>query len=215
MYRYVRVESNVDRQDWLRTRQNVYLDAGLITVDDLVHGVYQDSFDERCHHILACEQDGEPAGSARLIVRDGDSAPLHLEGHFPMHIEPNSAEISGFTVVSAHRQTKVLAGLARALFEVAREEQITWLYAEVEPPFLKLIQRIGFPFEAVTEQKWIYNAWNFVIRLSVPGFVSLVDEMVVRGQGNVLSQLFAHPFEFQLRRDVDEAVVLSLDGEVA
>jgi hypothetical protein len=71
------------------------------------------SFDERCHHILACEQDGEPAGSARLIVRDGDAAPLHLEGHFAMDIELNSAEISGFTVVSAHRQTKVLAGLAR------------------------------------------------------------------------------------------------------
>jgi N-acyl-L-homoserine lactone synthetase len=211
MYRYVRVESDVDRQDWLRTRQNVYLDAGLITDDDLVDGVYQDSFDERCHHILACGQDGEPAGSARLIVRDGDAAPLHLEGHFAMDVELNSAEISGFTVVSAHRQTKVLAGLARAVFEVAREEQIIWLYAVVEPSFLRMVQRLGFPFEAVTEQKWVYNTWNFVVRISVPGFVSLVDEMAAAGQMSTISQ----PFEFQLRRDFDEAAVLSLDGEVA
>jgi len=205
------VETDVDRQDWLRTRQNVYLDAGLITVDDLVGGVYQDSFDERCHHILACEQDGEPAGSARVIVRDGAAAPLHLEGHFAMEIEPNSAEISGFTVVSAHRQTKVLAGLARAVFEVAREEQIIWLYAVVEPSFLRLLQRIGFPFEPVTEQKWVYNTWNFVVRISVPGFITMVDEMDAAGQMTPISQ----PFEFQLRRDVDEAAVLSLDGEVA
>lgn len=214
MYRYVRVESDADRQDWLRTRQNVYLHAGLITGDDLKDGVYQDSFDKRCHHILACEQDGEPAGSARLIVRDGDTAPLHLEGHFAMDVEPNSAEISGFTVISVHRQTQVLAGLARALYEVAREQEILWLYAVVEPPFLKLIQRIGFPFEAVTDQKWVYHAWNFVIRISVPGFVSLVDEMVAAGRTTPISQ----PFEFQLRRDIneaDEAVVLSDVGEVA
>ena len=39
MYRYVRAESDLDRQDWLRTEQNVYLSSGLITPDDLVDGV--------------------------------------------------------------------------------------------------------------------------------------------------------------------------------
>lgn len=98
-----------------------------------------------------------------------------------------------------------------ALFEVAREDQITWLYAVVEPSFLRLLQRIGFPFEAVTEQKWVYNTWNFVIRISVPAFVSMVDEMAAAGEMTPISQ----PFEFQLRRDFDETVVLSFDGEVA
>ena len=104
MYRYVRVDNDLDRQDWLRTRQNVYLGSGLINPDDLTDGVYQDAFDARCHHLLACDQDGEPVGSARLIVRDGDASPLHLEGHFAMDIESSSAEISGLTVVPGTEQ---------------------------------------------------------------------------------------------------------------
>jgi Acetyltransferase (GNAT) domain len=157
MYRYVRVDSDLDRQDWLRTRQSVYLGSGVITPDDLTDGVYQDTFDARCHHLLACDQDGEPVGSARLIVRNGDAAPLHLEGHFAVDIEPSSAEISGFTIVPGHRASELLAGLFRAVYELGREQQVTWLYAVVEPPFLRAIQRAGFPFKAVTEPKWIYN----------------------------------------------------------
>ena len=42
MYRYVRVKSERDRQDWLMTRQNMYLGAGVITDDDLMEGVYED-----------------------------------------------------------------------------------------------------------------------------------------------------------------------------
>ena len=210
MYRYVRVENDVDRQDWLRTRQNVYLGSGLITTDDLVNGVYQDSFDERCHHLLACDQDGEPTGSARLIVRDGDTAPLHLEGHFTMDIESSSAEISGLTVVPGHRTSDVMTGLFRAVYELAREQRITWLYAVVEPPFLKAIQRAGFPFDAVTPQKWIYNTWNFVIRTSLSDFIALVDGMAAAGQMSPVSK----PFAFQTRRPLGTALVLSDDVEV-
>lgn len=211
MYRYVRVDSDVDRQDWFRTRQNVYLGSGLITPEDLTDGVYQDAFDARCHHVLACDQDGEPVGSVRLIVRDGDAAPLHLEGHFAMDIEPSSAEISGLTVVPGHRTSEVFSGLCRALYELTREHRIIWLYAEVEPPFLKAIQVAGFPFEAVTDKRWIYNAWNFVIRLSLPGFVALADEMDAGGQMSPIST----PFAFQTRRALDSVAVPSDDVEVA
>ena len=210
MYRYVRVDNDLDRQDWLRTRQNVYLGSGLINPDDLTDGLYQDAFDARCHHLLACDQDGEPVGSARLIVRDGDAAPLHLEGHFAMDIESSSAEISGLTVVPGHRASEVLTGLFRALYELTRGQAITWLYAVVEPPFLKAIQQAGFPFEAVTEQKWIYNTWNFVIRLSLPGFVALADEMAAAGETSPVSK----PFAFQTRRPLSAVPVLSHDVEV-
>ena len=210
MYRYVRVDSDLDRQDWLRTRQSVYLGSGLITPDDLTDGVYQDAFDARCHHLLACDQDGEPVGSARLIVRDGDAAPLHLEGHFAMDIEPNSAEISGFTIVPGHRASELLAGLFRAVYELCREQQVTWLYAEVEPPFLTAIQQAGFPFEAVTEPKWIYNNWNFVIRGALSDFISLVDEMAAAGQVSPVST----PFAFQTRRPLGAVAVLSDDVAV-
>ena len=210
MYRYVRVDSDLDRQDWLRTRQSVYLGAGLITPDDLTDGLYQDAFDARCHHLLACDQDGEPVGSARLIVRDGDAAPLHLEGHFAMDIEPNSAEISGFTIVPGHRASELLTGLFRAVYELGREQQVTWLYAEVEPPFLRAIQEAGFPFEAVTEQKWIYNAWNFVIRVSLSDFIALVDGMAAAGRTSPVST----PFAFQTRRTRGAVAVLSDDVAV-
>jgi len=210
MYRYVRVDSDLDRQDWLRTRQSVYLGAGLITPDDLTDGLYQDAFDAHCHHLLACDQDGEPVGSARLIVRDGDAAPLHLEGHFAMDIEPNSAEISGFTIVPGHRASELLTGLFRAVYELGREQQVTWLYAEVEPPFLRAIQEAGFPFEAVTEQKWIYNAWNFVIRVSLSDFIALVDGMAAAGRTSPVST----PFAFQTRRTRGAVAVLSDDVAV-
>jgi N-acyl-L-homoserine lactone synthetase len=210
MYRYVRVDSDLDRQDWLRTRQSVYLGSGLITPDDLTNGVYQDAFDARCHHLLACDQDGEPVGSVRLIVRDGDAAPLHLEGYFAMDVESSSAEISGLTVVPGHRASEVLAGLFRALYELTRGQGITWLYAVVEPPFLKAIHAAGFPFEAVTEQKWIYNTWNFVIRLSLPGFVTLADELAAAGRTSPVSK----PFAFQTRRPPGAVAVLSDDVAV-
>ena len=196
MYRYVRVDSDLDRQDWLRTRQNVYLGSGLITPGDLTDGVYQDAFDARCHHLLACDQEGEPVGSARLIVRDGDAGPLHLEGHFAMDIGPSSAEISGLTVVPGHRTSEVLTGLFRAVYELGREHRITWLYAVVEPPFLRAIQAAGFPFEAVTEPKWIYNTWNFVIRTSLSDFIALVTELAAAGRTSPVSK----PFAFQTRR---------------
>jgi N-acyl-L-homoserine lactone synthetase len=210
MYRYVRVDSDLDRQDWLRTRQSVYLGSGLITPDDLTDGVYQDAFDARCHHLLVCDQDGEPVGSARLIVRDGDAAPLHLEGHFAMDIESSSAEISGLTVVPGHRASEVLTGLFRAVYELGREQRITWLYAVVEPPFLRAIQAAGFPFEAVTEQKWIYNTWNFVIRVSLSDFISFVDEMAAAGQVSPVSK----PFAFQTRQPLGAVAVLSDDVAV-
>ena len=210
MYRYVRVDSDLDRQDWLRTRQDVYLGSGLINPDDLTDGLYQDAFDARCHHLLACDQDGEPVGSVRLIVRDGDAAPLHLEGHFAMDIEPSSAEISGFTIVPGHRASELLAGLFRAVYELGREQQVTWLYAEVEPPFLRAIQRAGFPFEAVTEPKWIYNTWNFVIRGSLSDFIVLADGMAAAGQVSAVST----PFAFQTRRPLGAVAVLSDDVAV-
>jgi N-acyl-L-homoserine lactone synthetase len=210
MYRYVRVDSDLDRQDWLRTRQNVYLGSGLITSDDLRDGLYQDTFDARCHHLLACDQDGEAVGSARLIVRDGDAAPLHLEGHFAMDIEASSAEISGLTVVPGHRTSEVMTGLFRAVYELGREQRITWLYAVVEPPFLKAIQQAGYPFEAVTEPKWIYNTWNFVIRTSLSDFIALVTELAAEGRMSPVSK----PFAFQTRRPLGGVAVLSDDVAV-
>jgi len=177
------------------TRQNVYLDAGLITTDDLLDGVYQDSFDARCHHVLARGRDGEPVGYARLIVRDR-ATPLRLVGQVAVNAEadePRSAEVSGFAVVEGHDNKEVLAGLGLALCELAQEYQITYLYAEVEPPFLKALQESGVPFEEVTPQKWIHNAWNFVIRVQFPEFVALVDEMAQAGQLSPFLQPFAFP----------------------
>lgn len=210
MYRYVRVDSDLDRQDWLRTRQDVYLSSGLITLDDLTDGLYQDAFDARCHHLLACDQEGKPVGTARLIVREGNAAPLHLEGHFAMDIEASSAEISGLTVVPGHRASEVMTGLFRAVYELGREQHITWLYAVVEPPFLKAIQQAGYPFEAPTEPKWVYNTWNFVIRASLSDFIALVTELAAVGRMSPVSK----PFAFQTRRPLGEVAVLSDDVEV-
>jgi hypothetical protein len=74
--------------------------------------------------------------------------------HVPLAVRPSGPVIPG------HRTSEVFAGLCRALYELTRGQGISWLYAEVEPPFLKAIQQAGFPFEAVTEPKWIYNAAN-------------------------------------------------------
>jgi hypothetical protein len=39
-----------------------------------IKGFFHDPFDARRNHILVCEQDGEPAVSARLIVSAGDAS---------------------------------------------------------------------------------------------------------------------------------------------
>jgi len=170
-YRITRVQSEEELRTWRLVRQNVYLEEGLFTADDLGEAIYADRYDEYSEHFLAWDPNGVPVATARLIFGAHEhDRPLQIEGAFDVSPLPNSAEISGFAVVREHRAGLAQVGLMRALFERLRELDIDHSYAEVEPWFFKALTRFGYPVTRISDSKFVFNAENFVIYMRLEDF---------------------------------------------
>lgn len=196
VYKLRVVSSDEDVARFLRVRRDGYLATGLITGDDLVDGVYRDRYDEHCIHVLA-ESDAGPVGCARLITpTEGHS--LQVASHFELDIRPSDAEISGFAVLDPERHPLASLGLMRSMFELARLNAVNFVYAEVEPWFFRYLCDLGFPFEQLTESRWLYNAENFAVRLSIPEYARTVAAAVANGTADAIASYFARSFAWSI-----------------
>lgn len=198
MYRIEQVaEGNVPH--WLEVRRDLYLASGLISPIDLDEdGSYCDQYDGYSRHVLVRDAAGRPQGCARLIVRNGPHQPLQVEKQFQVAVEIGSVEVSGFAVSAAASNGLASLGLARAMVELAREEGADHLYAEVEPWFFTSLRRTGFPFKAITDEQWLYNAWNFVAHVRVSAILDVVAASPVATDASAMATYFRRPWTWSI-----------------
>jgi N-acyl-L-homoserine lactone synthetase len=201
VYRVERLSEHESLDTWRRLRSDVYLATGLLAEADLKGSSYTDEYEGHSRHVLVRTTDGQPAACARLIVRQGDDRPLQVERQFGITVPARSAEISGFAVREPWRDGLSALALVRAMVELAVEEGTDDLYAEVEPWFLASLNRAGFPLRAITEERFVFNAWNVVTHVSVSAFLRGIDAALVAGDLSPTTLYFSRPWNWSIGTD--------------
>lgn len=161
--------SHIELTACARLRADVYVwEKKWIPQSRLVEGLEFDEDDARSVHLLASRR-GEPVGTARLILpRAGQ--PLPVEAMLAEQLTSGRAggEVSRLAVARhARGDSAVMMVLVRGLYETAVEHDIDDFYALVEKPFHRHLMWLGFPFRPVGVSRWIYQSWNFPVRLEV------------------------------------------------
>lgn len=198
MYSVERLSAHDSLDTWRSLRSDVYLAAGLLAEADLIGGSYRDEYERQSHHVLVRTTDGQPAGCARLIVRQGDDRPLQVERVFGITVPARSAEISGFAILEAWQDGLSSLALVRAMVELAVEKGTDDVYAEVEPWFLASLNRAGFPLVAITDEKFVFNAWNVVAHVSISAFLSGIDAASDAGDRSPTTLYFSRPWNWSI-----------------
>lgn len=200
-YRITRVQTEEELRTWRLVRQNVYLEEGLFTEEDVDEPVYTDRYDDYSEHFLAWDHAGAPVATARLIFGSEQHArPLQVESAFDVTPEPDSAEISGFAVVREHRAGLAQVGLMRALFERLHELGIEHCYAEVEPWFFKALTRFGYPVTRISESQFVFNAENFVIYMRLEDFWEGARADIAEKKRSIRGTYYSHPWDGTIGR---------------
>jgi N-acyl-L-homoserine lactone synthetase len=209
VFRYRIAEAgSPDFDRWLRLRQDVYLETGLITPGEVdgSTGFYVDEYDEYSTHVIASDGGGTDIACSRLID-GGDHRPLQVTDLFGIKTEPRSSETSGVAAVSGYRKSWASLGLYRAMTEIAAERGHEYGYAIVEPPYLASLRRIGYPFEVISESKDVYGFPNVA---AVFRRGELLESMrTAEGPyASLVYRYFSEPFDWRLTED-DLAVSVS------
>lgn len=199
-YRITRVQSEADLQTWRLVRQEVYLQEGLFTSEDLNGSVHADAYDNYSEHFLAWDANGTPVATARIIFGSQDGRPLQVEETFGVSPLSNSAEISGFAVVREHRAGLAQVGLMRAVFERLRDLRIDHCYAEVEPWFYKALTRFGYPVTRISESRFVFNAENFVIYMLLEDFWEGARIDIAEKKRTLRGTYYSHPWDGTIGR---------------
>jgi len=198
--------SDFDR--WLRLRQDVYRETGLITPGEVdgSTGFYVDQYDEYSTHVIASDDGGTDIACSRLID-GGDHLPLQVTDLFGIETEPRSSETSGVAAVPAYRKSWASLGLYRAMSAIAADRGHEYGYAIVEPPYLASLRRIGYPFEVISESKDVYGFANVA---AVFRRGELLESMrIAEGPyASLAYRYFSKPFDWTLTED-DLAVSVS------
>lgn len=200
MFRYrIAERGSDDLALWRKVRTDLYLEAGLILVDDLDEhtGLYFDVFDEHSVHLLATDDAGVIIGCCRMI--DGNSTRLQVAQQFGLAVPAGSFEVSGTAVYAPFRKTFATLGFYRALFALANEREYEYAYMEVEEPFLAALEALGLPIEVVSETRYVYNSYNLVVLIRMSHVVqSLMEADAVRGGTTTFGRYFGKPFTWSL-----------------
>lgn len=189
---------SADLDRWYRLRTDLYLSSGLIAPDDVeaASGVYRDVYDEYSTFILAADHAGVDIGCCRMI--EGSAGrPLPVQDLFGIEPLPHSYEGSGVAVAPEHRKGLVSLGLYRAMAALADERGYEYAYSIVEPPYLAFLCELGYPYEALSEPRTVFNAPN------VAGVIRRSDTMAAMEAAEgpfaaILLRYYRKPFDWTL-----------------
>ena len=112
----------------------------------------KDEHDQKSETFIAYDSEtNQPIGTARLIINDTESSPLHIVKHPSISNNLNtinSVEISRMAILESARQGNVFIGLIRMLFRHILENfsDFDYIYFTVEERFLKKVNQLGFEF---------------------------------------------------------------------
>ncbi len=117
----------------------------------------KDCYDPFSKHFIAIDDDGDLIGSIRLILSDRlpSSWVLPINNHPSINgldvKRSRCAEISRLVVDKKGRRGDVALGLYRIMYQYSRDHQIDYWYIVVDEVFLKMLQKLGFPFFALAQ----------------------------------------------------------------
>ncbi|MBD3376294.1 GNAT family N-acetyltransferase [candidate division KSB1 bacterium] len=153
-FREARTEN--DFQNIFALRYRIYcLENKWLPANDYPDNLEKDIYDEYSKHFIAESQQQVIIGSIRLILSD------KLEPHqtLPICKHPNikrqslcmaqSAEISRLVVDRKVRWGDVSLGLYRIMYQYTMDNHIHYWYIAVDEYFLHILQKLGFPFQAI------------------------------------------------------------------
>lgn len=168
-----------------RLRYRVYgLEKHFIDPQVYPNGKESDNYDQHSIHYVAVKKiarcEDKILGVLRLVMgsklllvcNQGENLTLPIAAHFELHQPVDigiSAELSRLIVAPEERQltTQILGGLICEAYRGALEYKVNNLYAVLEVPLLKMLRRIGLPFEDAGKENWYYNSLNIPELLQV------------------------------------------------
>lgn len=139
-----------------------------------------DIFDPVSVHFLARTEEGRAIGTVRLIMPSATGFPM--ERSFGMRaIPPQSAtEASRLAVLAKERGTKAAMGLYATAYDYAAAKGMTYIYAVVEKKLLHTLQRVGYPFEELSDPKLYFGGYTLLSRLPVTDQQELASGLQLR-----------------------------------
>jgi len=156
-------------------RYRVYgLEKNFVNPHDYPDGRESDCYDQHSVHLIAIETDhgdGALLGVMRLVlgpkILESNELDLtlpvasHFELNRPLDLE-NSAELSRLIVApeARHLTFQILSGLIRGAYQSTCEYGVNDLYAVLETPLLRMLRRLGLPFEDAGKENWYFNTVN-------------------------------------------------------
>lgn len=153
-FREARTES--DYQNLFALRYRIYcLENRWLPAHNYPDKLEKDIYDNYSKHFIAESQHQEIIGSIRLIL----SNKLEPKQTLPICKHPNiksqsicmahTAEISRLVVDRKVRWGDVSLGLYRIMYQYTMDNHINYWYIAVDEDFLHILQKLGFPFQAI------------------------------------------------------------------
>lgn len=176
-----------------RLRFRVYgLEKGFINPQDYPDGRENDRYDQHSVHLIAIETDhgnGELLGLMRLVLgpkilvarAQDKTLSLPVASHFeldrPVDLD-TAAELSRLIVApeARHLTFQILSGLIRGVYQSACEYKVNDLYAVLEAPLLRMLRRLGLPFEDAGKENWYFNTVNVPELLQVEKTIRILSK---------------------------------------
>lgn len=169
-----RTEDQEELEAIYRLRYEVYcVEKSFLPAENFPDGTEKDELDEHSVHFVAYEDNchKELMGYFRLILPNHHGFPV--ESHFEL-LEPianhdTSVELSRLVVEPSARSIghHILMGLSKQVYLYNREYRVSNCYAVLENPLLRMVQRLGLPFQAVGKRGWFFNTENLPTCMSM------------------------------------------------
>lgn len=145
-----------------RLRYRVYCEEkGFFTPEDYPNGLESDEFDDRSVHFAAFDQNGEVAGSVRLVCHGTDGGfpyqqhcPVFAGVALPFH--GAAGEVSRLVLSRGHRippgggnTGTVIMSVYREMYRYSLEHGVHYWYAAMERSLVRMMGRIGVEYERI------------------------------------------------------------------
>ena len=157
-YTFREAKTEADYQKIYRLRYETYcLEKKWLNVNCYPEKLEIDNYDPYSKHFLALDEYNHIAGTVRLILSDQlpDDQQLPITRHpnvtSEIEIQGSSVEISRLIIDKTCRHTNITLGLYRLIYQFSRENGIEQAYITVDSSLLKILQKLGIPFQAFAE----------------------------------------------------------------
>ncbi len=156
MYTFRQARTQADYDELYKLRYRTYcIEQRWLPAKNYPHQMEKDNYDRSSWHFVAETDAGNIIGTIRLIpeekLNSDEQLPVCKHPGIPEHSLnlPRCAEISRLVVDKKARRGDVSLGLYRIMYHYSKRHDINHWVASTDLPFLKVLQKLGFPFKTI------------------------------------------------------------------